>query len=192
MNISHFCIDRPIFASVHIHRHHAGGRGGDVQPARRPVSRTSRRCRSRSPPPIPGASAEVVAQNVAAPIEQQVNGADRLIYMSSTSSSAGLMTMTAFFEIGTDPSLAQVDVQNRVSLALPQLPLVGAIAGRLGAEEVLGVHDGHLDLLAGRALQTRPTSPTTRASTCSTRSSAYPGRGRRPSSARPTTPCASG
>ena len=51
-----------------------------------------------------------------------MNGADNLMYMSSTSSSAGLMTLTAFFEIGTDPSLAQVDVQNRVNLALPQLP----------------------------------------------------------------------
>ena len=70
----------------------------------------------------PGANAQTVVDTIAAPIEQQVNGADNLIYMSSTSSSAGLMTLTAFFEIGTDPSLAQVDVQNRVSLAMPQLP----------------------------------------------------------------------
>ena len=121
MNISHFCIDRPIFASViSIVITLAGAvamynlpiaQYPDITPVQISVSAT-----------YPGASAEVVAQNVAAPIEQQVNGADNLIYMSSTSSSAGLMTMTAFFEIGTDPALAQVDVQNRVNLALPQLP----------------------------------------------------------------------
>jgi multidrug efflux pump len=70
----------------------------------------------------PGADAQVVANNVAAPIEQQVNGADNMIYMNSSSSATGNMTLNVFFEIGTDPSLAQVDVQNRVNLALPQLP----------------------------------------------------------------------
>ncbi len=59
---------------------------------------------------------------MAAPIEQQVNGADNMIYMNSSSSATGNMTLNVFFEIGTDPSLAQVDVQNRVNLALPQLP----------------------------------------------------------------------
>jgi multidrug efflux pump len=70
----------------------------------------------------PGADANVVANNVAAPIEQQVNGADNMIYMNSSSSSTGNLTLNVFFEIGTDPNLAQVDVQNRVNLALPQLP----------------------------------------------------------------------
>ena len=70
----------------------------------------------------PGASADVVANNVAAPIEQQVNGADDMIYMYSSSSSTGDMTLNVFFDIGKDPELAQVDVQNRVNLALPQLP----------------------------------------------------------------------
>jgi multidrug efflux pump len=70
----------------------------------------------------PGADANVVANNVAAPIEQQVNGADNMIYMNSSSSSTGNLTLNVFFEIGTDPELAQVDVQNRVNLALPQLP----------------------------------------------------------------------
>ncbi|MEX3960579.1 efflux RND transporter permease subunit, partial [Trinickia sp. EG282A] len=70
----------------------------------------------------PGASADIVAQNVAAPIEQQVNGADNMMYMNSSSSSTGNMTLTVYFNIGTDPSLAQVDVQNRVNLALPFLP----------------------------------------------------------------------
>ncbi|HEU5280363.1 MAG TPA: multidrug efflux RND transporter permease subunit [Gammaproteobacteria bacterium] len=70
----------------------------------------------------PGASAEVVAQNVGAPIEQQVNGADNMLYMSSTSTSTGNYTLTIYFSINTDPSLAQVDVQNRVNMALAQLP----------------------------------------------------------------------
>ena len=70
----------------------------------------------------PGASAEVVAQNVGAPIEQQVNGADNMLYMSSTSTSTGNYTLTVYFSINTDPSLAQVDVQNRVNQALAQLP----------------------------------------------------------------------
>lgn len=70
----------------------------------------------------PGASAEVVAQNVGAPIEQQVNGADNMLYMSSTSTSTGNYTLTVYFSINTNPNLAQVDVQNRVNQALAQLP----------------------------------------------------------------------
>lgn len=70
----------------------------------------------------PGASADVVAQNVGAPIEAQVNGADNLLYMSSTSTSTGNYTLTVYFTLNTDPSLAQVDVQNRVNQALAQLP----------------------------------------------------------------------
>jgi len=70
----------------------------------------------------PGANASLVAQNVGAPIEQQVNGANNMIYMSSTSSSTGNYTLTVYFTIDTDPSLAQVDVQNRVNQALAQLP----------------------------------------------------------------------
>ena len=70
----------------------------------------------------PGANASLVAQNVGAPIEQQVNGANNMIYMSSTSSSTGNYTLTVYFTIDTDPSLAQVDVQNRVSQAMAQLP----------------------------------------------------------------------
>jgi multidrug efflux pump len=70
----------------------------------------------------PGANGTLVAQNVGAPIEQQVNGATNMIYMSSTSSSTGNYTLTAFFTIDTDPKLAQVDVQNRVSQAMAQLP----------------------------------------------------------------------
>ncbi|VVO68276.1 Efflux pump membrane transporter BepE [Pseudomonas fluorescens] len=121
MSISHYCIDRPIFASViSIIITLAGA----VAMAKLPVAQYP----DITPPQItvsatyPGADAQVVANNVAAPIEQQVNGADNMIYMNSSSSATGNMTLNVFFEIGTDPSLAQVDVQNRVNLALPQLP----------------------------------------------------------------------
>jgi multidrug efflux pump len=121
MNISHFCIDRPIFASVISIVITLGGtlamlslpiaQYPDITPPQITISAT-----------YPGASADVVANNVAAPIEQQVNGADNMIYMNSSSSSTGAYTLNAYFQIGTNPELAQVDVQNRVNLALPQLP----------------------------------------------------------------------
>jgi hydrophobe/amphiphile efflux-1 (HAE1) family protein len=72
----------------------------------------------------PGATAEVIANTVAAPIEQLVNGVDGMIYMSSTSSSTGAMSLTVTFEPGTDPDIAQVNTQNRVSQALARLPEV--------------------------------------------------------------------
>jgi HAE1 family hydrophobic/amphiphilic exporter-1 len=70
----------------------------------------------------PGADAQVVANTVASPIEQQVNGVEGMMYMSSTSSSDGSYTLTVTFEIGTDLDLAQVLVQNRVAIAEPTLP----------------------------------------------------------------------
>ncbi|WIM10832.1 multidrug efflux RND transporter permease subunit [Enhydrobacter sp.] len=70
----------------------------------------------------PGASAKTVVDNVALPIELQVNGVDRMIYMQSTSTDSGTYTLTVTFEIGTDLDFAQVLVQNRVSAALAALP----------------------------------------------------------------------
>ena len=69
----------------------------------------------------PGANAETVSQNVASPIELQVNGADGMLYMYSTNT-AGNMTLSIFFDINKNPALAQTDVLNRVNTALPQLP----------------------------------------------------------------------
>ncbi|MEZ6243335.1 MAG: multidrug efflux RND transporter permease subunit [Phycisphaerales bacterium] len=70
----------------------------------------------------PGASAEVIADTVAAPIEQQVNGVEGMIYMESSSASDGSYTLNVSFEVGTDIDIASVLVQNRVSIALSQLP----------------------------------------------------------------------
>lgn len=69
-----------------------------------------------------GASADVVEQTVAAPIEEQVNGAQDMLYMNSISSNDGRMVLNVTFDLGRDLELATVDVQNRVSLATPQLP----------------------------------------------------------------------
>jgi len=70
----------------------------------------------------PGADSKTLADSVAAPIEAQINGVDNMLYMSSTSSSTGTLTITVYFSLDTDPDVAQVQVQNRVNLALPQLP----------------------------------------------------------------------
>jgi len=71
----------------------------------------------------PGANAQVVADTVAAPIEQQVNGVEGMMYMASTCASDGSYNLTVTFEVGTDLNMAQVLVQNRVAIAMPQLPL---------------------------------------------------------------------
>ncbi|MEO0979963.1 MAG: efflux RND transporter permease subunit [Pseudomonadota bacterium] len=70
----------------------------------------------------PGANAALIQNAVAAPIEEQVNGVEGMIYMSSSSSSEGSYELTVTFAVGTDPDIAAVDVQNRVALATPLLP----------------------------------------------------------------------
>src|SRR5207237_8215752 len=70
----------------------------------------------------PGASAKVVAETVATPIEVEVNGVERMLYMSSATGNDGSMNLSITFELGTDPDQAQVLVQTRVALAHPHLP----------------------------------------------------------------------
>jgi HAE1 family hydrophobic/amphiphilic exporter-1/multidrug efflux pump len=70
----------------------------------------------------PGASAETLAKTVAAPIEEQLNGVENMIYFSSSSSSNGQLTITATFEVGTDINNATILVNNRVQIAVPRLP----------------------------------------------------------------------
>src|SRR5262245_5077562 len=119
--LSHFFIDRPIFSIViAITICIAGGVAMFVLPIAQYPQVTPVQIQVSAT--YPGANGTLVAQNVGAPIEQQVNGADNMIYMSSTSSSTGNYTLTVYFTIDTDPALAQVDVQNRVNQAMAQLP----------------------------------------------------------------------
>src|SRR3974390_1547451 len=119
--ISYFFIDRPIFASVlSIVITLAGGLWVFYLPiAQYPQI---------APPAVtvtinyPGASAQIVADTVAAPIEQQVNGVDGMLYMSSQMGNDGSYTLSVTFDVGTDLNTALVMVQNRVMLAMPMLP----------------------------------------------------------------------
>jgi multidrug efflux pump len=119
--ISHFFIDRPIFAAV---LSIVITLTGYIALRWLPIAQYP----EITPPSVqvaisyPGASAQVVADTVAAPIEQQVNGVPGMLYMSSQSGNDGSYTLTVTFDVGSDLNTALVLVQNRVELALPQLP----------------------------------------------------------------------
>ena len=70
----------------------------------------------------PGASAQVLADTVAAPIEKEVNGVEDMLYMSSSCSNSGVYTLSVSFAVGTNPDIDQVNLQNRIQLATPKLP----------------------------------------------------------------------
>ncbi len=121
MNFAQFFVTRPIFASVlSILIVIVGGLAyfglpiaqyPEIAPPTVQVTAT-----------YPGADARTVAQTVAAPIEQEVNGVENMLYMSSTSTNDGVMTLTITFKLGTNLDDAQVLVQNRVAIAEPKLP----------------------------------------------------------------------
>ena len=119
--LSQFFINRPIFACViSLFILLVGG----ISIPLLPIEKTP----DITPPTVgvsatySGASAQVIADTVAAPIEEQVNGVDNMIYMSSQSATDGSMNLTVTFEVGTDVDMSQVLVQNRVAIAEPLLP----------------------------------------------------------------------
>ena len=122
MRISHFFIDRPIFAAV---ISIVFVIVGAVSFSRLPVAQYP----EIAPPIInvtgqyPGASADVVAATVVSPIEDQINGVENMIYMSSNATSDGRFTIAVSFELGTNLDIAQVQVQNRVAIAQPRVPV---------------------------------------------------------------------
>src|SRR5919109_262079 len=121
MRFSRFFIDRPIFAAVvSIVIFIAGliamfGLPVSEYPEVVPPSVVVRAV-------YPGANPRVISEAVATPLEEQINGVENMLYMSSQATSDGVLTLTVTFRVGTDVDLAQVQVQNRVSQALPRLP----------------------------------------------------------------------
>ncbi|MFE8643861.1 efflux RND transporter permease subunit [Sphingomonas sp. NCPPB 2930] len=121
MNLSKFFIDRPIFAGVLSVLMLLAGL---IALRGLPISEYP----EVSPPSIvvratyPGANPKVIAETVATPIEEQINGVEGMLYMGSQATTDGVMTLTVTFKLGTDPDKAQQLVQNRVSQAEPRLP----------------------------------------------------------------------
>src|ERR1700731_2734381 len=123
MNFSKFFIDRPIFAGVLSMLIFLGGL---LSLPALPISEYP----EVVPPTVvvraqyPGANPKVIAETVATPIEEAVNGVEAMLYMSSQATTDGQMTLTVTFKLGTDPDKAQQLVQNRVTQAEPRLPNV--------------------------------------------------------------------
>src|SRR6201991_5246190 len=121
MRIAHFFIDRPRFAAVVSAFLTLIGLGAMFV---LPVAQYP----EIVPPTVqittsyPGASADTIARTVATPLEQQINGVENMLYMSSQSTGDGRLTVTVTFRIGTDLNVAQMLTQNRVQDALPRLP----------------------------------------------------------------------
>ena len=121
MNISGFFIDRPRFAAVLSIMVFLIGA---ISIFKLPISEYP----EVTPPQVvvraqfPGANPRVIAETVATPLEEQINGVENMLYMSSQATADGAMTLSISFKIGTDPERAATEVQNRVNRALPRLP----------------------------------------------------------------------
>jgi multidrug efflux pump len=143
MKFSHFFVDRPIFASVMSILIFIVGL---IAMFELPISEYP----EVSPPSVvvgtafPGANPTVVAQTVATPLEEAINGVEGMLYMSSLAGADGRLSLTVTFKIGTDPDLAQQLVQNRVSQALPRLPdivrQIGVVVQKSSPDLTMVVH----------------------------------------------------
>ena len=152
MRFSRFFIDRPVFAIVLSLVLLAAG---VIAIGNLPISEYP----EVAPPTItvravyPGANPTVLAQTVATPLEDALNGVEHMLYVSSSSTADGVLNLTATFEIGTDVDLAQVQVQNRVSQALARLPeevrALGVVTDKRSPDITMVVHlvspDGRYD-----------------------------------------------
>ena len=121
MNISRFFVDKPIFAAVLSIIIFVGGL---ISIFKLPISEYP----DVVPPSVvvraqyPGANPKIIAETVAAPLEEQINGVENMLYMSSQNTSDGALALTVTFKIGTNVEQAETQVQNRVQRALPRLP----------------------------------------------------------------------
>ena len=143
MRISHFFIDRPIFAAVVSIVFVIVGM---VSFGRLPIAQYP----EIAPPVVnvtgqyPGASADVVASTVVAPLEQQINGVENMLYIASNSTGDGRFTISVTFDLGTNLDTAQVQVQNRVAIAQPRLPAdvrnIGVTVAKSSPDLMMVVH----------------------------------------------------
>ncbi|MCP4281475.1 MAG: efflux RND transporter permease subunit, partial [Alteromonas sp.] len=154
MNISQFFISRPIFAGVLSLLIFIGGA---IAVWQLPITEYP----EVVPPTVvvtanyPGANPEVIAETVATPLEQEINGVENMLYMSSQATSDGRMTLTITFAIGTDPDEATTLVQNRVNRAAPRLPQevqrLGVVTEKSSPDLTMVVHltspDNRYDML---------------------------------------------
>jgi gold/copper resistance efflux pump len=143
MSLPRFFVDRPIFAVVlSVLMLIAGA----LALLRLPLSEYP----SVTPPTVqvtasyPGANPQVIAETVASPLEQAINGVEGMLYMGSQAATDGRMTLTVTFAQGTDPDIAQIQVQNRVSRALPRLPeevqRIGVVTQKTSPDVLMVVH----------------------------------------------------